>query len=199
MIKQRSWGDCGVATLLNALIDNGVSEFSGPDGYDKMVDLLGRDSGITIQEVCAVLYTNGLVPVYLPLDGFAAESGIHSAFTIDQSTLTPGIDQPKCIVQVKTKSGLLHMLYCDGEHALDPAVNVSEPQYLGDYESIVDAVFILPVEQDQSENKPAPTITITNTIDSCSISQALEHWTPPIIRHRGGFTSNRKGLMGEGL
>lgn len=162
MIKQRSWGDCGVATLLNALNDNGVSDFSGPDGYDKMVALLGRDSGITIQEVCAVLYSNGLVPVYLPLNGFAVESGIRSAFTIDQSTLNPGIDHPKCIVQVKTKSGLLHMLYCDGDSAWDPAVNAREPEYLGDYEAIVDAVFILPVEQEASEDKPVKTVSVTD-------------------------------------
>lgn len=54
------------------------------------------------------------------------------------------------------------MLYCDGDSAWDPAVNAREPEYLGDYEAIVDAVFILPVEQEASEDKPVKTVSVTD-------------------------------------
>lgn len=240
MNKQRSWGDCGVVALLNALQDNGVTFYNGPGGYENMVSHLNdRDCGITIQEVCAALFQHGFLPVHLPLDGFGVASGIHDAATCKFEFLKDTFfkEWPKAIYQVKSKSGVLHFVYFDGDYIWDGAPNSPVYPKFSDYESIIDVVYILPntpfsiyrntdeitafsdahlqrhkewiessddnkektAAQKIAEHEAARTITVINTIDSCSISQALERWTPPIIRHRGGITSNRKGLMGESL
>lgn len=146
MIKQRSWGDCGVVALLNALQDNGVTFYNGPGGYESMVsNLNGRDYGITIQEVSSVILELGLVPVHIPLDGFAKESGIANA---KASTIDPkdGLfkNWSKAIYQVKTKSGLLHFVYFDGYRIWDGSQNSPVYPKFSDYESVIDAVFILP-------------------------------------------------------
>lgn len=239
MFKQRSWGDCGVVALLNAIQDNGISFYSRPGGYEEMIlNLNGRDCGITIQEICSILYEHGFLPVHIPLEGFASASGIESAKSSSIDMERGLFNQwDKAIYQVRTKSGTLHFIYCDGSLIWDGATNSPAYPKLSDYESVIDAVYILPntpfsiyrgadefvafaksqleriekweaslrdshektAAQKIAEYEAAPTITITNTLDSTSIAQALECWTPPIIKHRGGFTSNRKGPISESL
>ncbi|MBK5417713.1 hypothetical protein [Pseudomonas sp. TH31] len=154
MIKQRSWGDCGVVTLINALNDNGMTFFNGPLGYEQMVALLNdRDSGLTIQEVSAVLFFTGFHPTYLPLEGFQAASGIKNAYVIGNSALQYGLKGEKAIFQVKTKSGLLHLVYFDGSFIWDPSVNAPEHPGFEDYEAIVDAVFFKPTASRKKHNR----------------------------------------------
>lgn len=145
MQKQRSWGDCGVATLLNAVADNGFTYFNGPGGYERLVELFeGRNSGITIQEVSATLFFCGFTPLYLPLNGFRTESGITNAHVICTDIIDYAMKGEKAVFQVKTKSGLLHLVYFDGRNVWDPSPNSCESPKLSDYECIVDAVFFKP-------------------------------------------------------
>lgn len=147
MIKQRSWGDCGVVALLNAIQDNGISYYNRPGGYEDMVsNLNGRDCGITIQEVCAVLFQHGFLPVHLPLDGFGVASGIHDAATCKVKHLKDTFfkDWPKAIYQVKSRSGLLHFVYFDGDLIWDGAPNAPVYPEFSDYEDIIDVVYVLP-------------------------------------------------------
>ncbi len=142
MIKQRSWGDCGIATLINAVSDNRFTYFNGPGGYERLVELFeGRNSGITIQEVSATLFFCGFTPLYLPLSGFRTESGISNAHVIHTEIMDYAMKGEKAVLQVKTKSGLLHLVYFDGRNIWDPSPNSGEHPVLSDYESIVDAVF----------------------------------------------------------
>lgn len=146
MFKQRSWGDCGVVALLNAIQDNGISFYSRPGGYEEMIlNLNGRDCGITIQEICSILYEHGFLPVHIPLEGFASASGI-------QNAKSSSIDMDKglfnqwttAIYQVRTKSGLLHFIYFDGCMIWDGSTNSPVHPKFSDYDSVVDAVYILP-------------------------------------------------------
>lgn len=146
MIKQRSWGDCGVVALLNAFQDCDIKKYSGPGGYEAMVsNLNGRDYGITIQELSSIILEHGLIPVHIPLEGFAKESGIANAKT---STIDPkdGLFEnwSKAIYQVKTKSGLLHFVYFDGHNIWDGSQHSPVYPKFSDYESIIDAVFLIP-------------------------------------------------------
>lgn len=146
MFKQRSWGDCGVVALLNAIQDNGISFYSRPGGYEDMVsNLNNRDCGITIQEICSILYEHGFLPVHLPLEGFASACGIENAKSsfvdIDAGLFN---QWNKAIYQVRTKSGTLHFIYCDGSLIWDGATNSPAYPRLSDYESVIDAVYILP-------------------------------------------------------
>lgn len=146
MFKQRSWGDCGVVALLNSIQDNGISFYSRPGGYEEMIlNLNGRDCGITIQEICSILYEHGFLPVHIPLEGFASASGIANAKSsfID---IKEGLFRQwsKAIYQVRTKSGSLHFIYFDGCMIWDGSTNSPVHPKFGDYESVVDAVYILP-------------------------------------------------------
>lgn len=146
MFKQRSWGDCGVVALLNSIQDNGISFYSRPGGYEEMIlNLNGRDCGITIQEICSILYEHGFLPVHIPLEGFASASGIANAKSslID---MKEGLFRQwsKAIYQVKTKSGTLHFIYFDGCMIWDGATNSPVHPRFSDYESVIDAVYILP-------------------------------------------------------
>lgn len=147
MNKQRSWGDCGVVALLNAFQDNGITFYNGPHGYECMVaNLNGRDHGVSIQEVCAVVFGHGFLPVHLPLDGFAAASGIKDAATCRFEFLKDTFfkEWPKAIYQVKSKSGVLHFVYFDGCSIWDGALNAPVYPEFSDYDSIVDVVYLLP-------------------------------------------------------
>ncbi len=146
MIKQRSWGDCGIAVLMNAFIDNGKDRFTKPGAYEELLYSLGRDNGITMQELCAQLFDHGFLPVYLPLDGFGEASGIK-----DVRTLSAGLVRDvyikrfqKAIYQVKMKSGLLHFVYFDGEMIWDSLKDSPVHPTFDDYEAIVDMVFLFP-------------------------------------------------------
>ncbi len=151
MIKQRSWGDCGVATLLNAVCSKGNEYFSWPGGYERMVELLnGRSTGLTIQEICAAVFELGYVPMYVPLEGFVLASGIANAYTHDSAVMlnyTICLKEMPAIFQVKTKSGLLHFVYFDGFQIWDPAHNVIEEKKFSDYEDIIDVVYLLPMDK----------------------------------------------------
>lgn len=146
MFKQRSWGDCGVVALLNAIQDNGISFYNRPGGYEDMVSSLNnRDCGITIQEICSILYEHGFLPVHIPLEGFAAASGIANAKSSSVDVKEGLFGQwSKAIYQVKTKSGTLHFIYFDGYLIWDGATNSSVYPRFSDYESVIDAVYILP-------------------------------------------------------
>lgn len=146
MIKQRSWGDCGVVALLNAIQDNGISFYSRPGGYEEMIlNLNGRDCGITIQEICSILYEHGFLPIHIPLEGFASASGIENAKSSSIDMKEGLFNQwAKAIYQVRTKSGTLHFVYFDGCLIWDGATNSPAYPRLSDYESVIDAVYILP-------------------------------------------------------
>ena len=146
MIKQRSWGDCGVATLLNAIGDNGIDYYRTALGYECMVaSLNGRDCGITMQEICSVLYDHGFLPVHIPLEGFVSASGIAKAKTSSIDIKAGLYNQwPKAIYQVKTKSGVMHFIYFDGCMIWDSSPGSPSKPRFSDYESIIDVVYILP-------------------------------------------------------
>ena len=146
MIKQRSWGDCGVATLLNAIGDNGIDYYRTALGYECMVaSLNGRDCGITMQEICSVLYDHGFLPVHIPLEGFVSASGIAKAKTSSIDIKAGLYNQwPKAIYQVKTKSGVMHYIYFDGSMIWDSSPGSPSRPRFSDYESIIDVVYILP-------------------------------------------------------
>ena len=151
MHKQRSWGDCGITSLLNAVSDNGVTYFNGPGGYERMLELMnGRDKGLTIQEISGALFFLGFCPIYLPLEGFKSESGVTGAYTHDSVSLrlqSPTMNGLPAIYQVKTKSGLLHFIYFDGSFIWDSSPNSPECPGFNDYQSIVDVVYILPANK----------------------------------------------------
>ncbi|WP_145128065.1 hypothetical protein [Pseudomonas sp. URMO17WK12:I11] len=233
MQKQRSWGDCGVVALLNALQDNGVNFYQGPGGYENLVSQLnGRDCGITIQEVCAALFQHGFLPVHLPLDGFGVASGIGDAATCKVKHLEDTFfrDWPKAIYQVKSKSGLLHFVYFDGDLIWDGAPSAPVYPEFSDYESIIDVVYVLPNtpfsiyrnteeitefseahlkrHQEWIDSKPDENSkTVAQLIaeyeadkKSTEYASMTDEETGITLRiHRSGLTSNRKGLMGEGL
>lgn len=143
MQKQRSWGDCGIATLLNAVADNGFTYFNGPGGYERLVDLFeGRNSGITIQEVSATLFFCGFIPLYLPLNGFRNESGITDAHVINTDIMDAAMKGKKAVFQVKTKSGLLHLIYFDGKNIHDPSPSAPDNPDFSNYKSVIDGVFL---------------------------------------------------------
>lgn len=146
MVKQRSWGDCGVATLLNAIGDNGIDYYRTALGYECMVaSLNGRDCGITMQEICSVLYDHGFLPVHIPLEGFVSASGIAKAKTSSIDIKAGLYNQwPKAIYQVKTKSGVMHFIYFDGCMIWDSSPGSPSKPRFSDYESVIDVVYILP-------------------------------------------------------
>ncbi len=144
MIKQRSWCDCGIATLANAAADNGVEYFKAPFGYELMAEHFSeRNRGMSIQEVSSFLYSLGFRPMYLSFDGFKDASGIKESFVIDNEARDCLFERgEKAILQVKTKSGMLHLVYFDGRTVWDPSPNSDAlVQKLEDYEAIVDGVF----------------------------------------------------------
>jgi len=122
MIKQRSWGDCGIAALSNALAmqvtPTGPSARIFQDIYDYVLETIGRDSGVTIQEICSVLHARGYLPVYIPFEGFQDVSGINGPEFRKVQELSE-LFHP-AIVQVKTSSGSLHFVYFDGHVVHDP-------------------------------------------------------------------------------
>lgn len=144
MIKQKTAGDCGVAALANAItMHNNITEPSlrlFEIEYEAIEAKFGRNSGITMQEVCSVIFDNGYLPVYVPLEGFHRESGINgNAYQDAEEILTRG---HPAILQVKTNSGLLHFVYFDGEKVHDPANSVVGTRQRSDY-VLVDAVLII--------------------------------------------------------
>jgi hypothetical protein len=150
MIKQKTAGDCGVAALANAITMHHNTNEPSPrlfeNEYETIERKLGRNSGITIQEVCSVIFDNGYLPVYVPFLGFHLESGVHgNAYQDAEEVLERG--QP-AILQVKTGSGLLHFVYFDGKVIHDPSVNVEGVKGVADY-TLVDAVLIV----DQSDTR----------------------------------------------
>ncbi|MGR6496926.1 hypothetical protein IYR97_07965 [Pseudomonas fulva] len=143
MIKQRSWGDCGVAALANSI------RFS--PSYEVALEMLGgRDCGITMQEICSAIYEKrDAIPLYLPLDGFGAEANISNAKTSDfkgilRKSIIHGEDR-RAILQVKTKSGMLHFIYFDGKKIHDPSPSAPDKLDFSNYESVIDGVFLLDV------------------------------------------------------
>ncbi|MEJ3588781.1 MULTISPECIES: hypothetical protein [Pseudomonas] len=143
MIKQRSWGDCGVAALAGALTmqinPHGASPEMFDDIYDYVEEALGRNNGLTIQEVCSVLHDRGYLPVYIPFAAFHEVSELNGKAYQKTSKLSD-LFHP-AIVQVKTASGMLHFVYFDGNVVHDPSAAVLNPMKLSDY-TLVDAVFI---------------------------------------------------------
>lgn len=170
MQKQRSWGDCGVVALLNAIQDNGISYYNRPGGYEEMVsNLNNRDCGITIQEVCSILYEHGFLPVHIPLKGFASASGIENAKTSSVDPKDGLFGQwSKAIYQVKTKSGLLHFIYFDGSLIWDGSTGSPVYPKFSDYETIVDVVYILP-------NTPFSIYRNTEEIEAFSDAHLQRH------------------------
>lgn len=147
MNKQRTYGDCGVATLLNALRDNGETYFEGPGGYERLIDAIGRQNGLSIQEIQAFLFMHSnKLPVYIPFEGFKKASGIADAFTSgahNPHEFNTDISSQKAILQVMTKSGILHFVYYDGDFVWDPSQSARDYPDFSDYEYIVDAVLLL--------------------------------------------------------
>ncbi|MFJ2712965.1 hypothetical protein ACIOZM_19020 [Pseudomonas sp. NPDC087346] len=141
MIKQKSWGDCGVAVLANAMCDT----------YENTLKRLnGRDTGLTMQEMCAaILGKFNSIPIYVPLIGFNLESGIHDACTLTFDAAHKNImsvQGRRAIYQVKTKSGMLHFIYFDGQKLFDPSTRAPENPVFSDYVYVVDAIFLLDVQ-----------------------------------------------------
>lgn len=202
MIKQRSWGDCGVVALLNAFQNNGISFYNRPGGYEDMVSTLnGRDHGITIQEVCAVLFEHGFLPVHLPLDGFAVASGIENVKSCRLKTVNDSFmsDWPKAIYQVKTLSGMLHYIYFDGSLIWDGAVNSPIYPSFSDYASVVDVVYLLPntpfSKYSPSEERTAfflAQMEAQKEIDSCT-------YESPNAQKIAEYEAARKDLRGPGV
>ena len=93
-----------------------------------------------------VVFGHGFLPVHLPLDGFAAASGIKDAATCRFEFLKDTFfkEWPKAIYQVKSKSGVLHFVYFDGCSIWDGALNAPVYPEFSDYDSIVDVVYLLP-------------------------------------------------------
>lgn len=188
MIKQRSWGDCGVAALANSIILF--------PSYEAALEMLGgRDCGITMQEICSAIFEKGdSIPLYLPLDGFGAEANISNARTSDFEEILRKSkahnENRRAILQVKTKHGMLHFIYFDGKNIHDPSPSAPETPDFSNYESVIDGVFLIdkyygggmiPMKsnetiaaQDIKEYLAPRTIAITNTIDEISVAQALE-------------------------
>lgn len=129
MVKQRLATDCGIATLANAL---SISYEQAQQAYGA-----NRDPGVSIQETCAVLHELGYLPVYLPLSGFEQLSGIRNA-----KTASPKALQAPAIVQV-VSNGVLHQVFFDGKHVIDPSPKAPNPRQLEDYSAVVDCVFVL--------------------------------------------------------
>ena len=129
VVKQRLATDCGIATLANAL------EIT----YEQAQQAYGQDRapGVSIQETCAVLHELGYLPVYLPLTGFEQLSGIRNA-----KTASPKALQAPAIVQV-ISNGVLHQVFFDGKHVIDPSPKAPGPRRLEDYSAVVDCVFVL--------------------------------------------------------
>nr|WP_322941803.1 hypothetical protein [Pseudomonas sp. s4] len=128
-VEQRKATDCGIATLANALQ---ISYEQAESAYGKQ-----RDPGVSIQETCAVLHELGYLPVYLPLSGFEQLSGIRNA-----KTITPSALNAPAIVQV-VSNGVLHQVFFDGKQVIDPSPKSPGPRSLGDYQAVVDCVFVL--------------------------------------------------------
>lgn len=204
MIKQKTAGDCGVAALANAITMHYNTNEPSPRlfeiEYEAIERKLGRNSGITIQEVCAVIFDNGYLPVYVPFLGFHRESGVHgTAYQEAGEVLTRG---QTAILQVKTASGLLHFVYFDGKVIHDPSVSVEGVKCVDDY-TLVDAVLIFdksikyyrggligikpenigniaivkPGEEvltSAVKDKPSRTVVMNNIIDAQSFRDVLE-------------------------
>ncbi len=129
MVKQRLSTDCGIATLANALQ---ISYEQAQEAYGN-----NRDPGVSIQETCAVLHELGYLPVYLPLSGFEQLSGIRNA-----KTASPKALNAPAILQV-VSNGILHQVFFDGKQIIDPSPKAPGPRSLGDYQAVVDCVFVL--------------------------------------------------------
>lgn len=208
MIKQRSWGDCGVAALANSI------RFS--PSYEAALEMLGgRDCGITMQEICSAIYDKGnALPLYLPLDGFGAEANISNARTSDfKETLgkfKAHNGNKRAILQVKTKSGMLHFIYFDGENIHDPSPSAPPSPDFSNYESVIDGVFLLDIyhsggmissksgektaAQKIAEYEAARTITITNTVQ-----ESLEPQAGCFISYGRGPAPTRRWITDKGL
>ena len=128
-VEQRKATDCGIATLANAL----------QISYEQAQQAYGHDRapGVSIQETCAVLHELGYLPVYLPLTGFEQLSGIRNA-----KTASPKALQAPAILQV-VSNGVLHQVFFDGKQIIDPSPKAPGPRSLGDYQAVVDCVFVL--------------------------------------------------------
>lgn len=143
MIKQRSWGDCGVAALANS-----IRFFPS---YEEALEMLGgRDCGITMQELCSAIYERGhAIPMYLPLAGFGSEANISNAKTSSLEEILRKSkvysDNRRAILQVKTKSGILHFIYYDGKSIYDPSPSAPDNPDLSYYESVIDGVFLFEI------------------------------------------------------
>ncbi|MDD2005069.1 hypothetical protein [Pseudomonas putida] len=194
MIKQRSWGDCGIATLANAAADNGVEYFKAPFGYELMSELFeGRKSGMTIQEVSSVLYFLGFRPMYLPFEGFRAASGIKESFVTDDEARGCLVKRgEKAILQVKTESGMLHLVYFDGRTVWDPSPSSDAlVQKLEDYEAIVDGVFFKPrcrtLRDRVIESKAMHDFKHRMRVVTTSIPRKLHELTGKLVKKSGGL------------
>lgn len=143
MIKQRSWGDCGLAAVTNALTMQAnpynPSQLMFDQMYDALEKTVGRNEGLTMQEVCSILHESGFLPVYIPFRAFQEVSGLNGGAFQDERELSE-LFHP-AIVQVKTASDVLHFVYFDGHAVHDPSIYVPKPVKLSDY-TLVDAVFI---------------------------------------------------------
>jgi hypothetical protein len=128
-IEQRLATDCGIATLANAVNIT----------YEQAHAIYGADRapGVSIQETCAALYELGYIPVYIPLTGFAQLSGISGA-----KTQNPEILKSPAILQVLSNN-VLHQVFFDGKSIIDPSPKCPNPTQIGDYECVVDAVFVI--------------------------------------------------------
>lgn len=130
MIKQRLATDCGIATLANAV---NISYKESLQLYNQ------KNTGITIQETCAVLHMLNIDHKYIPCEGFPQVSGISDAITIHSSFIFE--HKKQAILQVLTKSGLIHQVYFDGKNIIDPSPNANNMR-VEDYSCVVDAVVV---------------------------------------------------------
>jgi len=188
MIKQRSWGDCGIAAFMNALFDDGQHYHIRPGGYEEIVDLFGRDHGITIQELCAALFEYNFLPVHLPLEGFADASGIQGAKCLSAEYLCHSYlgQYHKAIYQVKTKSGVLHYIYHDGCMIWDSLPNSPAYPNWDDYEAVVDVVYLL------------PNISLRKNVGFDEIAEYLKDYVSGINEYLGGSECELASLF-DGL
>lgn len=135
-IRQKTATDCGIATLANAL---NISYEKALQSYSPA----HAKTGVTIQETCAVLHAHGYLPIYLPMPGFRTISNIPNCQTATPFELknTP-LHQAPAILQVLS-NGVVHQVFFDGKHIIDPSPSASNPRQLSDYEALIDLVFVL--------------------------------------------------------
>lgn len=109
--------------------------------------LIGRSSGITIQELCAAIFERRCaLPMYVPLEGFSSASGISNAMTLTREyvskRISTGSENRSAIFQVKTRSGTLHFIYYSGVKIFDPSPDSPENPEFTDYDCLVDGIFL---------------------------------------------------------